>query len=42
MPTSRTWSYMLSYIDATVPERILQVITYRCQSPRRGLTREHI
>ncbi|KHF97269.1 hypothetical protein F383_36558 [Gossypium arboreum] len=45
MPTSQAWSYMQSHIDATVPNRVLHesnVITYRCQRPRRGLTRERI
>ncbi|KHG10846.1 Calmodulin-binding transcription activator 4 -like protein [Gossypium arboreum] len=42
MPTSHTWSYMQSHIDATIPDRVLHVITYRCQCPRCGLTREHI
>ncbi|KHG12958.1 hypothetical protein F383_19145 [Gossypium arboreum] len=23
MPTSQTWSYVLSHIDATVPDRVL-------------------
>ncbi|KHF97754.1 hypothetical protein F383_37083 [Gossypium arboreum] len=31
MPTSQTWSYMKSHIDATVPDRVLDTyigITY--------------
>ncbi|KHG16170.1 hypothetical protein F383_20794 [Gossypium arboreum] len=33
---------MQSHIDATVSNRVLHVITYPCQHPRRGLTRNHI
>ncbi|KHG10271.1 hypothetical protein F383_12108 [Gossypium arboreum] len=32
------WFYMLSHIDATVPVRVLHVITNQCQRPRHGLT----
>ncbi|KHG04786.1 Multifunctional CCA [Gossypium arboreum] len=39
MPTSQTWSYMLSHINATVSDRVLHEHIYRCQSTRRGLTR---
>ncbi|KHG05508.1 hypothetical protein F383_31503 [Gossypium arboreum] len=42
MPTSQTWSYMPSYIDATVADKVLHVIAYQCQYPRCGLTRKHI
>ncbi|KHF97800.1 hypothetical protein F383_37078 [Gossypium arboreum] len=42
MPTSQTWSYTSSHIDANIPDVVLHVITYRCQCPRRGLTRTHI
>ncbi|KHG08891.1 hypothetical protein F383_35959 [Gossypium arboreum] len=28
MPTSQTWSYMLSHIDATVLDKVLHVTTY--------------
>ncbi|KHF97577.1 hypothetical protein F383_36957 [Gossypium arboreum] len=42
MPTSQMWSYMLSHVNATVPDRVLFVTIYRCQHPRHGLTREHI
>ncbi|KHF98493.1 Bifunctional lycopene cyclase/phytoene synthase [Gossypium arboreum] len=46
MPTSQTWSYMQSHIDATIPDRVLlahiyrnhiSMPTYKC-----GLTHTHI
>ncbi|KHG23744.1 hypothetical protein F383_04878 [Gossypium arboreum] len=42
MPTSQTGSYIDHNYDTNVPDMVLLEITYRCQRPRRGLTREHI
>ncbi|KHG23062.1 hypothetical protein F383_29630 [Gossypium arboreum] len=46
MPTSQMWSYMQSHIDDCPRQGLTRIkyniITYRCQRPRCGLTQEHI